>query len=51
MNIFEGMMKLWIFGGGGSSQIWTIFKGHFFLSMNTLSIRIWSLSEVSEFWI
>ena len=29
MNIFGGMMKLWIFLGG-SSLIWTIFGGHFY---------------------
>ena len=30
MNIFLGMKILWIFLGGGSSQIWTIFRGSFY---------------------
>ena len=29
MNIFGGMKILWIFFGG-SSQNWTIFRGHFY---------------------
>ena len=30
MNIFGGMKILWIFFGG-SSQSWTIFRGHFYV--------------------
>ena len=33
MNIFGGMKNLWIFfffWGGGSSQNWTIFRGHLY---------------------
>ena len=49
MNIFLDMKTLWIFGGGGgSSQNWTIFRGHFY-AFKGLFLRSRSMCRMRVF--